>query len=201
MEIIDPRAVLFLATWLPSELHASFSDWCDDHHREQLALPGFRRARRFEWLSSGRDDDPPQFLTMYDLDSLDVLTSPEYLEHARTASVLPEFLHGHLRVQRRDCSVIASLPSPWWPPTSTPLLDLFQLTDDALAIGLRQQVDAHAGPIDANFRLRLIDSAEDEPLVLIDHEESAAEAIDRLTRASGALRSTWRCRFDEQPGC
>ena len=71
--ITTPNAVLYLATWLPSHLHVQFSAWCDDHHREQLVLPGFRRARRFEWTAGGRDDDPPQYLTMYDLDSLAAL--------------------------------------------------------------------------------------------------------------------------------
>ena len=68
--ITTPNAVLYLATWLPAHLHVQFSTWCDDHHRKQLVLPGFRRARRFEWIAGGRDDDPPQYLTMYDLDSL-----------------------------------------------------------------------------------------------------------------------------------
>ena len=194
----DPAAVLYLATWLPSHLHDGFSAWCDDHHREQLTLPGFCRARRFERTSSRRDDDPPQYLTMYDLESLDALRSDDYLDHLRSSPGLPDFLRGHLRLQRRDCTVIASLPSPWWPPSPTSLLDVFQLNDDALAGALREDMSRLRAPIGSDISLRLIDSDDDEPLVLIDHGDDASELIDSITAASGSLRSSWRCCFDEQ---
>jgi hypothetical protein len=137
----SPRAVLYLATWLAAEHHADFSAWCDDHHREQLQLPGFLRARRFEWVASYREDDPPQFLTMYDLVSLDALRSDEYLDHMANSPGLPAFLRGALRLERRDCDVIAAHPASWWPPITTSLLDVFQLSDDALAHDLREHMN------------------------------------------------------------
>ena len=194
----DPTAVLYLATWLPAHLHSEFSAWCDDHHREQLLLPGFQRARRFEWIRSRRDDDPPQYLTMYDLDSLDALHSDEYVEHANSSPGLPDFLRGQLRLQRRDCTVIATLPSPWWPPLPSSLLEVFQLNDDSLAIGLREEMSHLGESVGSDISLRLIDSDNDEPLVLIDHGENHSEFIDTITAASGSLRSSWRCCFDEQ---
>jgi len=194
----DPTAVLYLATWLSPDLHAEFSAWCDDHHREQLALPGFQRARRFEWRSSRRDDDPPQYLTMYDLDSLEALHSAEYLEHMNSSPGLPDFLRGHLRLQRRDCTVIAALPTPWWPPSPSSLLDVFQLNDDALAVGLREEMSHLHASVESGISLRLIDSDNDEPLVLIDHGDDDSKLIDTITAASGSLRSSWRCCFDEQ---
>lgn len=195
----DPTAVLYLATWLPDELHEEFSQWCDDHHREQLAIPGFLRARRFEWIRSGRDDDPPQFLTMYDLESIETLTSPAYIEHSKASTGLPEFLRGRLRLERRNCTVVATVPSPMWPPAPTPLLDLFQLNDDRAAISLRAYIEELSIPPEIQLSLRIIDSTDDEPLVLIDHDETTTAMIDTLTAASGALRSTWRCCFDERP--
>ena len=193
-----PTAILYLATWLPPRLHADFSAWCDDHHREQLTLPGFHRARRFEWMSSRRDDDPPQYLTMYDLESLDSLRSDEYLEHTNASPGLPDYLRGELRLQRRDCAVIASLPSPWWPPTRTSLLEVFQLNDDALAIGLREYMSGLEPPLESGISVRVIDSDDNEPLVLIDHGDDITGLIDTITGASGSLRSSWRCCFDEQ---
>lgn len=195
-----PSAVLYLATWLPTHLHEQFSTWCDDHHREQLQLPGFLRARRFEWVSSGRDDNPPQYLTMYDLDSLAVLTSEAYVEHTRSSSGLPDFLRGNLRVERRDCELVAALPSSWWPPARTPLLDLFQLNDDALAVGLKQHIAQLAVPADTSFTVRVIDSDDNEPLVLLDHDDAGTDLINTITAASGSLRSSWRCVFDERSG-
>ncbi len=196
-----PTAVLYLATWLPSELHQQFSSWCDDHHREQLVLPGFRRARRFEWVSGGREDHPPQYLTMYDLDSLAVLKSDAYLAHTTSSGGLPDFLRGNIRVERRDCEVLAVLPSAWWPPASTPLLNLFQLNDDQLAVGLQKHISklvSTGSPLESDVTLRVIDSDDNEPLVLLDHGDAATGMIDTITAASGSLRSSWRCVFDEQ---
>ena len=195
-----PNAVLYLATWLPSELHVQFSTWCDEHHREQLALPGFMRARRFEWVSGGREDDPPQYLTMYDLDSLDALHSDAYVEHTKSSGGLPDFLRGNIRVERRNCGVLAALPSAWWPPASTPLLNLFQLNDDQLAVGLQEHISKLAStPVGSisDFTLRIIDSDDNEPLVLLDHGDAATGMIDTITASSGSLRSSWRCAFDE----
>jgi hypothetical protein len=105
-------------------------------------------------------------------------------------------------VQRRDCNLIAALPASWWPPTHTPLLNLFQLNDDELAVGLQQHISTltttSASPI-PDFTLRIIDSDDDEPIVLVDHDDAATILIDTITAASGSLRSSWRCVFDEQP--
>jgi hypothetical protein len=199
--IAAPTAVLYLATWLPTELHEQFSSWCDDHHREQLVLPGFRRARRFEWVSGGREDHPPQYLTMYDLDSLAALRSDAYVEHTKSSSGLPDSLRGNIRVERRNCEVLAVLPPWWWPPASTPLLNLFQLNDDQLAVGLREHISklaSDSSPLETEFTLRVIDSDDNEPLVLLDHDDAATNMIDTITAASGSLRSSWRCVFDEQ---
>lgn len=193
----SPRAVLYLATWLAAEHHADFSAWCDDHHREQLQLPGFLRARRFEWVASYREDDPPQFLTMYDLVSLDALRSDEYLDHMANSPGLPVFLRGALRLERRDCDVIAAHPASWWPPITTSLLDVFQLSDDALAHDLREHMNQLPSDGPRDLSLRVIDSDDNEPLVLIDHEPDSHGLIDRLTASTGSLRSSWRNCFDE----
>jgi hypothetical protein len=89
----------------------------------------------------------------------------------------------------------------WWPPASTPLLNLFQLNDDQLAVGLREHISklaSESSSLETEFTLRVIDSDDNEPLVLLDHDDAATNMIDTITAASGSLRSSWRCVFDEQ---
>jgi hypothetical protein len=190
-----PTALLYLETWLDEELHDSFSRWCDDHHRNLLDVPGFRRARRFEIINRS-DDDGPQFLTTYEVDSLDVFTSEPYLEHGRASVGLPEFLRGRLRVARHDCSILDAVPGDWWPPGHTSHLTVFELNDDRIAEALHQQLPTSIDDPDRVI-VRVIDSADDTPLVLVDHGEDQLHRIEMIARAAGASRSQWRSVFDE----
>ena len=53
-----------------------FYDWHDKEHiPERLTIPGFRRGRRY--IKPGHS---PEWLTLYEADDLDVVTSPEYLQ-------------------------------------------------------------------------------------------------------------------------
>jgi len=101
--------VLHLRTWIPAELDQFFSGWCDGHHLEQLAVPGFRRVRRFSLVRSAADE-PARFLTIYDLDRLDVLESEGYAEYRRSSTGLPEVLQGRLRAARSDSWLVAGVP-------------------------------------------------------------------------------------------
>ena len=52
-----------------------FNRWYDrEHMQERMAIPGFRRARRFRALVSC----PRPYLALYDTDSLEVFRSPAY---------------------------------------------------------------------------------------------------------------------------
>jgi len=105
-----PTGMLHLRTWLSAELHEPFSTWCDTHHLEQLVVPGFRRVRRFSLVRS-QVTDPPRYLTIYDLDRLEVLASEEYDAYRARSTGLPEFLQGQLRAARTDASLVASVPA------------------------------------------------------------------------------------------
>lgn len=105
-----PAGMLHLRTWLPAELHEPFSTWCDTHHLEQLVVPGFRRVRRFSLVRS-EVPEPPRYLTIYDLDRLEVLESEEYDAYRARSTGLPEFLQGHLRAARTDAWLVASVPA------------------------------------------------------------------------------------------
>jgi hypothetical protein len=66
------RGLLLTLTEPPPAMEEEFNAWYDDEHfPERLAIPGFRSALR--WVS-GRS-----YLATYELDSPQVLTSPQYL--------------------------------------------------------------------------------------------------------------------------
>jgi hypothetical protein len=63
-----------------------------EHIPERLGVPGFRTVRRYEAIEADRP-----FFTFYEVDSPDVLTSPDYLARlgnptALTRTIMPNFL-------------------------------------------------------------------------------------------------------------
>ena len=78
------RGLLLTITEPPLAMEEEFNAWYDTEHlAERLAIPGFRSARR--WVM----DCPPgqgKYLATYELDSLAVLNSPEYLKYFNNQS-------------------------------------------------------------------------------------------------------------------
>jgi hypothetical protein len=105
-----PSGLLHLRTWLPAELDETFSVWCDGHHGEQLEVPGFRRVRRFSLVASTAAE-PADYLTVYDLDRLDVLESDAYAAYRARGNTVPEALQGRLRAARTDAWLVAAAPA------------------------------------------------------------------------------------------
>lgn len=72
----------------------AFYRWHDGEHiPERMAIPGFVRGRRY-----ASDGASPQWFTLYEAESLDVLVSPAYLERLNnptpaTTSTLRHFRH------------------------------------------------------------------------------------------------------------
>jgi hypothetical protein len=85
-----------------------FYRWHDKEHiPERLAIPGFRRGRRFI-----KPKHSPEWLTMYEANDLSVLTSPEYLARLNaptpgTVSTLKHFQN----TSRAVCRVVHSVGS------------------------------------------------------------------------------------------
>lgn len=71
------QIALLMAMMEPKpEMEGEFNDWYDTEHTpHRAALPGFLSARRLICL-----DGWPKYLAVYDLDSLDALKTPSYLE-------------------------------------------------------------------------------------------------------------------------
>jgi hypothetical protein len=82
-----------------------FYDWHDKEHiPERLAIPGFRRGRRY-----ARPGHSPEWLTLYEADDLGVVTSPAYLARLnsptpQTTKTLDYFRNTSRAVCRLACS-------------------------------------------------------------------------------------------------
>ena len=88
------RGLLLTLTEPPAEMEEEFNAWYDTEHlAERLAIPGFRSAQR--WVA-GRT-----YLATYELDSLAVLHSPEYLARYQNQSPWSRRCLGKLRVFKR----------------------------------------------------------------------------------------------------
>jgi hypothetical protein len=98
---VTEPGLLYLHTWLDPEVDDRFSSWCDTHHQEHLAVPGFRRVRRGKLVTS-EATDPPRFLTVYDLDEVGVLHGDDYEAYRRASAGLPDDLAPVLRFARSE---------------------------------------------------------------------------------------------------
>jgi hypothetical protein len=85
-----------------------FYDWHDKEHiPERLAIPGFRRGRRY--VKPGHS---PEWLTMYEADDLDVVTSPEYLQRLNSPTPgTTKTLQYFRNTSRAVCRIVSSTGS------------------------------------------------------------------------------------------
>ena len=85
-----------------------FYDWHDKEHiPERLAIPGFRRGRRY--IKPGHS---PEWLTIYEADDLDVVTSPEYLQRLNSPTPgTTRTLQYFRNTSRAVCRIVSSTGS------------------------------------------------------------------------------------------
>ncbi|HIB10988.1 MAG TPA: hypothetical protein EYO17_03525, partial [Dehalococcoidia bacterium] len=75
-------ALLMVFVDIDSEHDADFNAWYNDEHiGDLLKFPGFLNAARYQALKGG-----PRYLAMYELESVEVLQSEEYLDFRRNPS-------------------------------------------------------------------------------------------------------------------
>ena len=95
-----------LAVWNDVEpsREAEFNDWyVKDHLPDRLAIPGFRRGRR--WLSEGGS---PRYFTFYEIDAVGVMHAPAYLErHDRPTDWTRRIMPAFVGMNRSICRVTA----------------------------------------------------------------------------------------------
>jgi hypothetical protein len=95
-----------LAMWwdMAAEMRTEFEHWhTHEHWPERLALPGFRRATRWQ------DEEGEGFFVMYELDDAASLTSPEYLACLNAPSPWSARMMPHHRnMDRNPARAVAS---------------------------------------------------------------------------------------------
>ena len=77
MSLTSPAPCGQLSIWTDVDpaYEADFNRWYDrEHMQERMAIPGFRRARRFRALGSS----PRPYLALYDTENLQVFRTPAY---------------------------------------------------------------------------------------------------------------------------
>jgi hypothetical protein len=86
----------------------AFYEWHDKEHiPERLAIPGFRRGRRYI-----KPDHSPEWFTMYEADDLSVVTSPKYLERLNAPTQATQQTLKYFRnTSRAVCRVACSMGS------------------------------------------------------------------------------------------
>ncbi len=77
---MEPGGLLFVMMRPPAPLIEEFNEWYDTEHLlDRMSAPGFLSGTRFQSVSG----EQPGFLTLYDLESVDVLDTPEYRRLSR----------------------------------------------------------------------------------------------------------------------
>lgn len=79
VELANPGKGLLVAMMdVEEDYEEEFNRWYDEEHvPERLSCPGFLSARRFKLLDS-QPEGQPRYLAIYDLESPEVLDTPDY---------------------------------------------------------------------------------------------------------------------------
>ena len=103
--LLGEAAVLIWNDIVP-EGRDAFYAWHDDEHvPERLALPGFRRGRRY-----AKPGHSPEWLTLYEADDLDALVSPAYLARLNAPTPSTRATLRHFRnTSRAVCRTVHSV--------------------------------------------------------------------------------------------
>jgi len=102
------RAAVLIWNDVAPEGREQFYDWHDKEHMpERLALPGFRRGRRF-----GKPGHSPEWLTMYEAVDVSALVSPQYLARLNAPTPATKRTLEYFRnTSRAVCRVVHSMGS------------------------------------------------------------------------------------------
>jgi hypothetical protein len=100
------KAAVLIWNDVAPEGRKAFYAWHDKEHMpERLALPGFRRGRRF-----AKAGHSPEWLTMYEADGLGALVSPEYLARLNAPTPATTKTLEHFRnTSRAVCRTVHSI--------------------------------------------------------------------------------------------
>ena len=99
------HAAMLLTFDIAEDTIAEHDDWhTHEHLPERLSIPGFLRGTR--WVATSAT---PRYLVLYEVERLDTLASPAYLERLNNPSPWTQKMMPHYRGMTRGlCSVISS---------------------------------------------------------------------------------------------
>ena len=105
------KGFLLVTMQPPPALEEEFNAWYDTEHiPERLAVPGILTALRFVCINGGH----PRYLAMYDLESLDVMTSPAYLKVAHDkSSPWTKRVTSRVKVWRKRFKLVTASATDW----------------------------------------------------------------------------------------
>lgn len=93
----ENRRGLLLVMMEPDEGYEELLNrWYDEEHlAERLQVPGFLSARRFVAVEGS-----PKYLALYELESPDVLRTPDYLDRKNDPTPMTVEVESHVRMRR-----------------------------------------------------------------------------------------------------
>lgn len=98
------RAAMLLGFDIVAEAIDEHDDWhTHEHLPERLSIPGFLRGTRWTALGEG-----PRYLVLYEVEHLDTLASPAYLERLNDPSPWTRRMMPHYRGMTRGLCTVAS---------------------------------------------------------------------------------------------
>ena len=177
---------------------AEYHDWYDhEHGPRRLKVPGFRNGYRYGALDEAR----PSWLVVYDLDSPEVLESPEYKALGPTASEYDKSVGASLAtLDRRLYEEVSSAGAA--PDEPAPVLLAVAMTVPADA-----EDDVQAWYTDEHIpmllkvpgwgrirRFRLVSSMDGPAPVLLSMHELAGPAVLEEPAFKAAISTPWRDR-------
>lgn len=167
------QAAVLVWNDVAEEGRQQFYQWHDKEHvPERLALPGFRRGRRFI-----RPKHSPEWLTMYEANDLSAVTSTEYLARLNAPTPLTVSTLEHFRnTSRAVCRVVHSVGSSTGGHVLAMRLSVTRAQSDALCRYLRGDAFPQAMALTGVVACHLY--AADESASYVNTAESSTRAFD-----------------------
>jgi len=209
MPLLGPAAMLLGFDVAPEAID-EHDDWhTHEHLPERLAIPGFRRGSRWVALQGG-----PRYMVLYEVERLETLTGPDYLERLNRPTPWTTKMMAHYRGMIRGlCTVAGSSGTGLGPfgllvrfgaaPGAGERLSAWLRRDILEALPMRPGLGSvHllqaelAAPMTNEQRLRGADGGVDRALLVTGYRQdavaalAAAELDGRRLEAEGAAGAT-----------
>ena len=200
MPLLGPAAML-LGFDVAAEAIEEHDDWhTHEHLPERLSIPGFRRGSRWVALQGG-----PRYMVLYEVEGLETLTGPHYLERLNRPTPWTTKMMAHYRGMIRGlCTIAASSGSGLGPFAALVRFGAAAGAEERLSAWLRREIlqglpmrpglgsvhllqAAAAAPMTNEQRLRGADGGVDRALLVTGYRQEALAALAGAELAAGRL--------------